>query len=78
MPAVAPKDKQRRFPGTGRPRRFEHLEARQMFEPGALTLDERISATWTGLVARGTAECPVCSSPMRAAQPCASCGSELS
>jgi hypothetical protein len=78
MPAVAPKDKQRRFAGKDRARRFEHLQARQMFEPGAPTLDERISATWSGLVARGSAECPVCSSPMRAAQPCASCGSELS
>ncbi len=50
-----------------------------MFEPGARTLDERISSTWSGLVSEGAAECPVCSSRMRAAAARArSCGSELS
>ena len=77
MPAVAPKRQSQTFPGNDRPRRFEHLEARQMFEPSGLTLDERISATWFDLVNRGTAECPVCSQPSRAAEPCRSCGSEL-
>ena len=77
MPAVAPKHKGRPSPGKDRPRRFEHLEARQMFEPGSSTLDERISSTWSGLVSRGTAECPVCSAAVHAAQPCTGCGSEL-
>ncbi|MDX6586004.1 MAG: hypothetical protein QOI31_477 [Solirubrobacterales bacterium] len=78
MSAVSPKDRQRPFPGSERPRRFQHLEARQMFEPGASTLDERISSAWSGLVSAGTAECPVCASGIHAAKPCAGCGSELS
>ena len=78
MPAVAPRDKLRNFPGTGRPRRFGHPQACQPFEPGAPTLDERISTTWAGLVSSGTAECPVCATRLRAAQPCSGCGSELS
>ena len=78
MPATAPKHRGGLLPGNDRPRRFEHLEARQMFEPGAPTLDERISSAWSGLVGRGSAECPVCAGTMRAAQPCAGCGSELS
>jgi hypothetical protein len=49
-----------------------------MFEPGASTLDERISSAWSGLVSAGTAECPVCASGIHAAKPCAGCGSELS
>jgi hypothetical protein len=49
-----------------------------MFEPGAPTLDERISSTWSGLVSDGTAECPVCSGDIHAAEPCTGCGSELS
>ena len=78
MPAAATKRKGQVFAGSDRPRRFEHLDARQLFEPGALTLDERISTTWSRLVSRGAAECPVCSGSMRAAQPCGRCGSELS
>ena len=78
MPAVARQDKQRLFPSNDRPRRFSHLEARQMFEPGAATLDERVSSLWSGLVDEGTAECPVCAQRMRATEPCAGCGSELS
>ena len=77
MSAVARQDKQRIFPGNDRPRRFSHLEARRMFEPGAPTLDERISSLWSGLVSEGTCECPVCALRMRAAEPCAGCGSEL-
>jgi hypothetical protein len=49
-----------------------------MFEPGAATLDERVSSLWTGLVSEGSAECPVCAQPIRAAEPCNGCGSELS
>jgi len=78
VPAVSPKDGRRLFPGSERPRRFQHLEARQMFEPGAPTLDERISTTWSGLVSAGTSECPVCASGIHAAEPCPACGSELS
>ena len=29
-----------------------------------LTLDERISKVWEGLLATGTADCPVCRGPM--------------
>jgi hypothetical protein len=78
MPAVSPKERQRLFPGSEWPRRFQHLEARQMFEPGAPTLDERISIAWSALVTKGRAECPVCTEPTRAAEPCSVCGSELS
>jgi hypothetical protein len=80
MPAVAPKDRARRaLPGQSeRPRRFGHLEARQLFESGVPTLDERISATWSRLVRDGVATCPVCEGRIDAGQPCRGCGSELS
>jgi hypothetical protein len=47
-------------------------------EPGRATLDDRISALWTRLVADGTAECPVCGDELAADRPCTGCGSELS
>jgi hypothetical protein len=79
MPAIAHRDSSRGLPVRNeRPRRFQHLEARQMFEPGARTLDERISSTWSTLVSEGAADCPVCSSRMLAAHQCGTCGSELS
>ena len=79
MPATAHRESSRGLLiGNERPRRFGHLEARQMFEPGARTLDERISSTWSSLVSEGAAECPVCSSRMLAAHQCSACGSELS
>ena len=78
MPAVAPRDRSRPLPGGERRRRFEHLESRRMTEPGASTLDERISATWSVLVSEGEAGCPVCTTPIRAAEACDGCGSELS
>ena len=79
MPATAPRDSTRGFVApSDRPRRFGRLEARRMSEPGARTLDERISSTWSALVSEGVAECPVCSSRVRAAHECGSCGSELS
>jgi hypothetical protein len=79
MPAIAPRDTARGFPAReARPRRMQRLEAHRMFEPGARTLDERISATWSSLVSEGAADCPVCSSRVRAAHQCDNCGSELS
>ena len=61
-----------------RPRRFSHLVARQLFEPGAPTLDERISSTWSQLLTDGSAQCPVCAARVEAAAACPGCGSELS
>ena len=79
MRALAPRGKAPALPGRGeRVRRFEHQTARQMFEPMSPTLDERISSTWSALVAEGSAECPVCAGQIRAAQTCERCGSELS
>jgi hypothetical protein len=78
VPAVARRGKGQVFPGNERPRRFSHLEARQMFEPGTPTLEERVSSLWSGLVSQGSAECLVCAQRMRAAEPCTGCGSELS
>jgi hypothetical protein len=46
-----------------------------------LTLGERMSDVWEGLVTTGTADCPVCRGPMeRAGQSghCLRCGSILS
>ena len=86
MPAVASQDTQpqSRFPGSERPRRFadpvnnSHRQPRHVPDPGAGTLDERISTVWSVLVTEGRAECPVCTGPARAAEPCPACGSELS
>ena len=79
MAGVATRDRSRTFPGAGeRPRRFGHLDARQLFEPGVPTLDERISSTWSVLQSEGAAECPVCAERLHAAGACPGCGSELS
>jgi len=61
-----------------RPRLLEGLEARRLSYPGGLSLDERISATWSGLVDSGSVECPVCAGTLQAGRACGSCGSELS
>jgi hypothetical protein len=53
-------------------------EAVRLFEPGRATLEDRIAALWTQLVAEGGAECPVCHEEMAAGMPCENCGSELS
>jgi hypothetical protein len=48
---------------------------------GHLTLDERMSGVWEGLLRTGTADCPVCRGPMeRAGQSghCLRCGSIVS
>ena len=48
---------------------------------GSLTLGERMSNVWEGLLRTGTADCPVCRGPMeRAGQSghCLRCGSVLS
>ena len=47
---------------------------------GSLTLGERMSSVWEGLLSTGTAECPVCRGPMERAGDsghCLSCGSIL-
>lgn len=46
-----------------------------------LTLEERISSVWEGLLAAGADECPVCPGRMERTGPvgcCGSCGSKLS
>jgi len=48
---------------------------------GSLTLGERMSGVWEGLLSNGTAECPVCGGPMERAGDsghCLRCGSVLS
>ena len=79
MAGVATRDTSRSLSAAGeRPRRFGHLDARQIFGSGAPTLDERISSTWSVLVSEGAAECPVCAERLHAAGACPGCGSELS
>ena len=55
------------------PRRGDRL-----FEPGRLTLDDRVTATWRRLVEQGTADCLVCGAEAAAGRECPGCGSELS
>jgi tRNA(Ile2) C34 agmatinyltransferase TiaS len=48
---------------------------------GDLTLEQRISSVWEGLLRTGTADCPVCRGPMERAGDsghCLRCGSVLS
>jgi tRNA(Ile2) C34 agmatinyltransferase TiaS len=48
---------------------------------GDLTLEQRISGVWEGLLRTGTAACPVCRGPMERAGDsghCLHCGSILS
>jgi hypothetical protein len=50
---------------------------------GRLTLEERLSSVWEGLLAAGQAECPVCGErmerqPHMPAGACAGCGTALS
>jgi hypothetical protein len=48
---------------------------------GSLTLGERMSDVWEGLLRTGTADCPVCRGPMERAGDsghCLRCGSILS
>jgi len=79
MPAVATSTRSRiPLERNQRPRLLEGLEARQLVPSAGQTLDEWISATWSGLVESGSAECPVCSGELRAGRACSSCGSELS
>jgi tRNA(Ile2) C34 agmatinyltransferase TiaS len=50
----------------------------RLFEPGGLTLEDVVLEAWNDLVARGSAECPVCGGLMTGAGGCGSCGAELS
>jgi hypothetical protein len=55
--------------------------ARRRFAGSGLTLGERMSGVWEGLLSTGTAECPVCRGPMERAGErghCLRCGSVLS
>jgi hypothetical protein len=55
--------------------------ARRRFAGSGLTLGERMSSVWEGLLSTGTAECPVCRGPMERAGErghCLRCGSVLS
>jgi tRNA(Ile2) C34 agmatinyltransferase TiaS len=49
----------------------------KLFEPGSVTLEDAILATWQELVAEGRAECPVCGGSISAEGGCDGCGSEL-
>jgi len=61
------------------PRRpLPRRESKRLFEPGRVTLDDRIVSVWARLVDSGRAECPVCDGEMVAGSGCRSCGSELS
>jgi hypothetical protein len=55
--------------------------ARRRFAGSGLTLGERMSGVWEGLLRTGSAECPVCRGPMERAGErghCLRCGSVLS
>jgi hypothetical protein len=55
--------------------------ARRRFAGSGLTLEERISNVWEGLLRTGTADCPVCRGKLERAGDrgiCTSCGSTLS
>lgn len=67
-----------RPPGTRERRPLPRRRAVHLPEPGRATLEDRITALWTGLVETGTTECPVCAAEIAAGRPCESCGSELS
>jgi hypothetical protein len=65
--------------GSARGRR----ERRPCAGGGRLTLEEKLSSVWEGLLAAGQAECPVCRGRMErpAHEPagaCSTCGSALS
>jgi hypothetical protein len=62
-----------------RPSRPER-SAQRLFEPraGGVSLEDQILAAWEDLARATSAECPVCSGPMRIASGCDACGSELS
>lgn len=49
----------------------------RVFEPGRVTLDQRVSAAWERLVAEGGSDCLVCGSETPAGRECPGCGSEL-
>ena len=51
--------------------------AGRLFEPGRVTLDQRVSAAWERLVAEGSADCLVCGAEVSAGRECPACGSEL-
>lgn len=53
--------------------------APRLFEPasGGVTLEGRVLGLWEDLVARGSAECPVCGGRI-GRDGCDGCGSELS
>jgi hypothetical protein len=52
--------------------------AARLFEPGGLTLEDRILGAWEDLAGEGAAECPVCGDRMPMLGGCRGCGSELS
>jgi hypothetical protein len=73
-------DVRRRFASAGAFFAEQQPDSRVSGHAG-LTLEERISSVWEGLVATGTADCPVCRGPMERAGHrghCLRCGSTLS
>jgi hypothetical protein len=57
-------------------RAHEHSVSR-LFEPSGSTLEDIVLGAWEDLMARGSAECPVCAGELEVSG-CTTCGSELS
>jgi hypothetical protein len=73
MSAVAAPD---HAPFITNPPAAERSESR-LFEPGGVSLEDRILGTWEDLTGEGAAECPVCGGRITFANGCEDCGSEL-
>ena len=52
------------------------FQARRLFEPSEVTLEDSILDAWEALTAHGRAECPVCHGEL-VASGCNACGSQL-
>ena len=83
-----PGGQDRLFDPRRRERAADHRHAAAVEAPrprpdgGRLTLEQRLDGVWEGLLAAGTAECPVCRGRMvhsaGAVAACDRCGAELS
>ncbi len=51
--------------------------APRLFEPGEVSLEEKILDAWEDLIGDGRAGCPVCGGRIERGAACAGCGSEL-
>jgi DnaJ-class molecular chaperone len=55
----------------------EHGNARRLFQPSEVTLEDSILGAWEALVTDGRTQCPVCRGELEPGG-CATCGSQLS